>query len=213
MKRLPFLLALLLPALLRAAPLSGTKSVGPTGDYASLTAAIVDIQAQTLDGALILELQAAYLGIVETFPLVVPALNGASAVNTVTIRSATGATALSLTSAVTKAATVDLDGAQFVTFDGRAGGAGAAKQLTIANTSTTGVALRFVNEASNDTLKFLTVQGVNTSATSGTVVFSTTTGANGNDNNTIDTCDIRDGASTPRNGIYSLGTTTTPAPS
>ena len=201
--------AFALPA--KAAPLSGTKSVGPTGNYASLTAAIADIQAQTVGGALILELQPAYVSTVETFPLTVPTLNGASAVKTVTIRPASGSVGLSITSADTTAATVDLNGAAFVMLDGRPGGAGVAKQLAIENTSTGGVALRFINEASSNTVKHLTLQGVNTSAFSGTVVFSTTTGANGNDNNTIDTCDIRDGASTPANGIYAEGTGATTA--
>ena len=194
---------------LHAAPLSGTKSIGPTGNYASIGAAITDIQAQTVGGTLVLELQAAYVSTVETFPLVVPALNGASAVNTVTIRPASGAAGLSITSANTTAATLDLKGAKFVTFDGRPGGTGPAKQLTIANTSTTGVTVRFINEASGNALRFLTLQGVNASISSGTVVFSTTTGANGNDNNTIDTCDLRDGASTPANAIYSVGSTGT----
>ncbi len=210
MKRLLLLLTVLVPALLRAAPLSGTKSVGPTGDYASLTDAIADIQVQTVGGALVLELQATYLGSVETFPLTVPALNGASAVNSVTIRPATGATALSITSANTTAATVDLNGAQFVTFDGRPGGTGTAKQLNMANTSTSGVTVRFINEASSDALRFLTLQGVNTVNASGVVLFGSTTGANGNDDNTIDTCDtcdIRDGASTPKHLIYSYGAT------
>ena len=140
-----------------AAPLSGTKSVGPTGDYASLTAAITDIQTETLGGALVLELQASYVSTVETFPLTIPALTGASATNTFTIRPASGATALAISSADTTAATVDLKGAQFVTFDGRPGGAGTAKELTIANTSTVGVALRFINEASGNTIKFVRV--------------------------------------------------------
>ena len=175
-----------LVALAVAAPLSGTKTVGSTGGYASLTAVIADIQVQSLGGALVLELQPAYVSTVETFPLTVPALNDASAVNTVTIRPASGAAGLSITSADTTAATVNLNGAQFVTFDGRPGGVGTAKQLTIANTSTSGVAVRFINEASSNTLRYLTLQGVNTSATSGTVVFSTTTGANGNDGKTID---------------------------
>lgn len=196
-----------------AAPLSGTKSVGPTGDYTSITAAIADVQAvdNGLGGALILELQATYASTVETFPLTLPALNGASVVNTLTIRPASGATALSITSANTTAATMDLNGAQFVTIDGRAGGAGTAKQLTIANTSTSGVALRFINEASNNTLRHLTLRGVNTNSFSGTVVFSTTTGANGNDDNTLAQCDICDGASTPTNCIYAQGTGTTTA--
>jgi trimeric autotransporter adhesin len=196
-----------------AAPLSGTRSVGPTGDYASLTTALVDVNAgdNGLGGALVLELQASYVSTVETFPLTIPTLTGASATNTLTICPASGATGLSISSADTTAATVDLNGAQYVTFDGRPGGTGTAKELTIENTSTSGVAMRFVNEASNNTLKHITLRGMNTSATSGTVVFSTTTGANGNDNNLIDTCDIRDGATTPAVGIYALGTTTTAA--
>ncbi len=52
---------------------------------------------------------------------------------------------------------MDLNGAQFVTIDGRAGGVGTAKELTIENTSTSGVTLRFINEASNNTLKFVTL--------------------------------------------------------
>lgn len=189
-------------------PITGTKSVGPTGYYSSLTQAMTDIQVATLGGAVVLELQPNYVSSVESFPLTFSNL-GTTATNTLTIRPAVGATGLSISSAA--AQTVDLNGAQFVTFDGRPGGTGTAKELTIENTSTLGVAVRFINEASNNTLKFVTLRGVNTSATSGTVVFSTTTGANGNDNNTLDTCDIRDGASTPANGIYSLGTTTTTA--
>ena len=210
-----------LPIAAAAAPLSGTKSVGPTGDYLSITAAIADVQAvgNGLGGALVLELQGTYLGTVETFPLTIPALNGASAVNTLTIRPASGATALAISSADTTAATVDLNGAQFVTIDGRPGGVGsnagsgggAASQLTIANTSASGVAVRFINEASGNTLRYTTLRGVNASFTSGTVLFSTTTGANGNDNNTIDHCDISDGASTPINCICSAGSTGTTA--
>ncbi len=191
-------------------PMFGTMSVGPTGFYSSLTQAITDIQRVGLSGAVVIELQPTYVSTVETFPLTFSNL-GTTAVNTLTVRPATGATNLLITSANTTAATVDLNGAQFVTFDGRPGGTGMAKELTITNTSSSGAAVRFINEATSNTLKFVTLRSVNTSATSGTVLFSTTTGTNGNDNNTIDTCDVRDGASTPTNGIYSLGTTTASA--
>ena len=201
------MLALLLLVLsAHGAPLSGTRTIGPTGDYASVTAAIADVQAQTLGGALVLELQPAYVSTVESFPLTIPALNGASAVNTVTLRPAAGATALSISSAA--AQTLDLNGAQFLTIDGRPGGTAAA-QLTIANTSPSGAALRFINEASTNTVRYATLRGVNIFDSGGVLVFSTTTGANGNDNNTVDHCDIRDGASTPLHGIYSLGTSAT----
>ena len=69
---LPFLLFLLAAAFVlpaKAVPLSGTRSIGPTGDYASIGAAIADVQVQTLGGALVLELQPAYVSTVETFPL------------------------------------------------------------------------------------------------------------------------------------------------
>ena len=199
------------------APLSGTKSVGPTGDYTSLTQAITDIQAAGLGGALVLELQSTYVSTVETFPLAIPALTGASATNTLTIRPASGATGLSISSANSLAQTVELNGAQFVTFDGRPGGVGShagsgvgtASQLTIANTN--GRALRFFDEASGNTLRYTTLRGVIGNSTTGIVVFVGTTGANGNDNNTIDHCDIREGGGASSTGIYSLGSTGTSA--
>jgi hypothetical protein len=201
------LLFLALPA--QGAPLSGSRTIGPTGDYASLTAAIADIQTQTLGGPLVLELQSAYVSTVEAFPLVFTNLT-TTVTNTLTLRPQTGATGLSISSANTTKATVDLDGAQFFTIDGRPGGAGTAKQLTIANTSTSGIALRFINEASSNTIRHLTLRGVNTNSYGGgTVVFRGTTGPNGNDNNTITFCDIGDGASTPANGIFAEGSWTT----
>src|SRR6476660_7233269 len=71
--------------------------------------------------------------------------------------------------------------------------------------------MRFINDANANVVKFCTLTGVNTSALSGVVLFAGTTGTNGNDNNTIDTCDIRDGATTPANGIFSSGATGTSA--
>ncbi|NQX01630.1 hypothetical protein HQ447_13310, partial [bacterium] len=204
------LLAPVLP--LSAVPLSGTRTVGPAAaDYPSLTAAIADIQSNSVGGALLLELQPDYLSSVETFPLLVPTLSGVSAANPLIIRPALGATALRITSGDPTAATVDLNGARFVTFEGRAGGAGTSKQLVIANTSTSGRALRFINDANGNVLRHLTLEGVNSSASSGTVVFSSTTGANGNDNNTLDFCDLRDGQTPPANALYSSGSTGTTA--
>lgn len=194
----------------QAGMLSGTYAVGPGGDYASIGEALSAIQTNGISGPMVLELKASYLSTGETYPLIFTNL-GTTATNTLTLRPQAGATALSITSADTSAATVDLNGAQFVTIDGRPGGVGTVKQLTIANTSTSGVALRFINEASGNVIQYITLRGVNTSATSGTVLFSTTTGANGNDSNTLDHCDICDGASTPTNGLYALGSTGTAA--
>jgi hypothetical protein len=186
---------------------AGTFSVGPTGAFTSLGAAITNINTNGLAGSVTLELQAAYASGVETFPLVINTLGSPS--NTITIRPETGATALSITSAAATA-TIDLNGATNVTIDGRAGGAGPS-QLTIANTAVGSVAVRLINGASRNTIKFATIQGVNNTIAGGVVLLSTTTAAigTGNNNNTIDTCDVRDGATTPVNGIASIGTATT----
>ena len=196
---------------LDAAPLSGTRTIGPNGDYHSITAAIADVQARTLDGPLILELAPNYSNSLETYPITFSNLT-TTATNTLTLRPQTGATNLYLFSPVTPAS-LDFNGAQFVTIDGRPGGigsnngsgVGAASQLTIDNTITSGRALRFINDASNNTIRYTTLRGVNSSSIGGVVMFGNTTGANGNDNNTIDHCDIRDGAYNPLIGIYAAG--------
>ena len=209
MKKQSWLAALLslLLAHSTTAALSGIRTIG--GDYSSIGAAIADIQAQTLDGPLILELQPGYSGAVETFPIVFTNLT-TTADNTLTIRPSSSFGGIRvISSAYTTAATIDLNGAQFVTIDGQPGGSGTARLLTIANTSVSGVALRFINGASNNIIRGVNIQGVNNNVASGVVLFSTTSGTGGNNDNLIDDCVIRDGIfTTPVNILYSLGTTT-----
>ncbi|WPR71439.1 hypothetical protein SLW70_16110 [Flavobacterium sp. NG2] len=100
---------------------------------------------------------------------------------------------------------INLNGANNVIIDGRVNQTGATKNLNFINTNTAGSVVQFINDASNNTIKYCTIQGVTTSITSGLIVFSTGTSA-GNDNNTIEYCDIKDGATTPANAIYSNGT-------
>jgi hypothetical protein len=191
--------------------ITGTRSVGPTGFYPTITAAVADIIANGASSSIILELQSTYLSSAEpAFPVVLPAFLCADATRTVTIRPEAGATALSITGG-NAGPTIDINGGNWWRIDGRPGGVGTAKELTISNTSTSGQAVRFINEGSNNIIRYTTLAGVNTSTVSGVVLFSTTTGANGNDNNLIDLCDIRDGATTPVNCVYGSGTSTTTA--
>lgn len=188
-----------------ANPLSGTLAVGPGGDYPSITAAIADIQLQTLGGPLVLELQPNYVSSVETFPIVFNNLT-TTAANTLTLRPQSGATGLLIAGPSSPVPTIDLSGAQYVTIDGRPGGSGsnagsgvgAASQLTISDAGASGMALRLVNGACGNTIVYVTLKGVNSSISGGVVLFS----LGGNTNNTIDHCDIRDGATTPANGVY-----------
>jgi hypothetical protein len=184
---------------------AGTYSVGPTGTYTSITAALAAINtAGGLGGSVILELQSTYTSAGETFPL---AFTSYSCNNALIVRPATGATGLSITGA-NATGIINLNGATNVTFDGRPGGVGTTSQLTIANTNAgTSYAINFVNDASFNTVKYCSVKSRYNAATGGTIQFGVGT-TTGNDNNSIDNCIVTDdGSGTfPVNGIYSSGT-------
>jgi hypothetical protein len=101
---------------------------------------------------------------------------------------------------------ITLNGADNVTFNGRLNQVGAANNLIISNTNAvTGSAIKLIADASFNTIKYSDIRGCETSYSSGVIFFSTGT-TSGNNNNLIDNCLIRDGATTPANGIFSLGT-------
>src|SRR5204862_5675382 len=86
----------------------------------------------------------------------------------------------------------------------------AGNSLTIDNQSATAATstIRFINDASNNTVTHCTIKGAGTSATSGTIFFSTGT-TTGNVNNTIsNNINTITASSTgnPVNAIYSAGT-------
>jgi trimeric autotransporter adhesin len=181
--------------------LSGTRVVGPTGDYTTIAAAITAINNGGLIGPMVLEIQTSYAG--EALPITIGELPCVSAVNTVTIRPQ-GVLNLLTTAG---ADMIILDGAKHMIIDGRVGSTGTTKSMTIANQSTIGNVFRFINGASNNTIRYCSIQGENTSATNGTIFFGTSTAATGNSNNTIDNCDIMDdGIFTPVHGVLSVGT-------
>ncbi|MES2779802.1 MAG: T9SS type A sorting domain-containing protein, partial [Bacteroidota bacterium] len=186
---------------------SGTYSVGPTGTYAKLTNVAAALNGAELTGNVIFELQPTYDGTTgETFPIVFNQIATVGGNWNVTIRPATGATALQVSGAGATTL-IDLNGTKRIRFDGRPGGAGTAKELTFANTNGTGSVFRFINDAQNDTLRYINMTSVDTLTTNGMVFFSTTTGTavtNGNSNNLLDNCSVN-GLSKTTNCIYSSG--------
>ena len=108
---------------------------------------------------------------------------------------------------------INLNAASNVTIDGlNASG----NSLTISNASSVTTAgtstIRFINDATSNTIQNATINGAATGASTGTIIFSTTTGATGNDNNTVTACNIGPvGATFPSNAIFSSGTTTSQA--
>ena len=193
-----------------AVAICGTKSVGPSAaDYPTLTAAFSAIAVNGVCGPLVLELQSAYVSTSETFPLAYTTPAGASAINTVTVRPAAGATGLSISSAATQ--TLNLNGGRYLILDGRPGGSGAtpsgtaqATDLVVANTSTTGIAIQFTNDASFNTVQHCQVKGVGTSLSSyPDILFSSTASGSGNSDNLIRFNNVGDGATLPYSLMYS----------
>ncbi|MFL5741907.1 MAG: beta strand repeat-containing protein [Flavisolibacter sp.] len=101
---------------------------------------------------------------------------------------------------------IDLNGAQHVVFDGRIGATGSARTLVLQNTSTSSAvgtcALRFRNDANNDTIRYANLQSSGYS----TIYVAGSSGIAGNRQIQIESNDMGPaGLSLPLNAIYSQG--------
>lgn len=190
----------------------GTYTVGSGGAYATLTAAAA-ATAAGITGPVVFELLPSYTSTGETFPITFNNNACVTATNNIVVRPQTGASGLVISSS-NAGPTIDLNGADYITFDGRPGGVGTTSQLSVINTNTSGVTFRLNNDASFNTLTYLDLQGQNTTAaatatTAAGVVYiggSTATVPLGNDNNTISYCNIHGtSGGTPNIGIGVVG--------
>lgn len=102
---------------------------------------------------------------------------------------------------------INLNGADNLTIDGSFNGSG--RFLRFTNLSTSEAVIRFINDAKNNIIKNCIIEGANSSSSSGLLIFSTTNGNDGNDNNTVDNCIFRNYGGNYLNAIYSNGTTST----
>lgn len=223
--RNPFLMVLffiLSSAPLLAVPLNGNYNVGSGQTYTTLTAAITDLNTNGVSGPVTFTLTDATYSTSETFPISINTISGASATNTVRIIPSASSSGVSISSA-NAIATLLLNGATYVTIDGRAGGTGTTIVLNIINTNAAGVAIKITNDASFNTITYCDVQGQNTVSvpaltTAAGVIFinsASATNNNGNDKNTISYCNVHGTGTTtstfPTVGICAYGTQTTTA--
>ncbi|MBL0177026.1 MAG: T9SS type A sorting domain-containing protein [Ignavibacteria bacterium] len=206
------------------ADFNGSYTVGATGQYLNLTRVAAALTRGQVSGNTTFKLLSDYDGTTgETFPIVFNEFLSIGSLWTVTIRPDDGVTARYTSNGGTAPTTalISLNGADRIVFDGQGRTGGGAptgvKEWTVrAQTNTNNVPnFLFINDARANTLTYLTIEGnaVSTGA-SGTIWFSTTTGANGNDSNTVSFSDIRDrsdASGVPTTAVYSLGTTTTTA--
>ncbi len=182
--------------------LGGTYTVGATGAYPTLTAGVNAYNTSCLSGPMTLSLVDA-LYPTETYPITVTNNPDASAVNTLTIKPATGISPSFSGSSAT--AMLNLSGADYVTVDGSNGSianavcprATATRDLTITNTnvslSSFVVAITTTagtDAATNNRLLNCNLVGNSNTTTQGCVTISGPilglgTGANANNNNQV----------------------------
>lgn len=188
--------------------LSGIKTICPLGcDYTSIGNACADIRLKGVSGSLILELDATYSPAVESYPLNFGNLY-TSAVNTVTLRPrANVVNPIRFVSVASP--TFDLNTTDYLTIDGKPYG-GTEGLLHISNLSSSGTAIRFINDATHNTLTDCRISGASSSLTSGVLTFAGTTGTEGNSNNFIMSCNIKDTLGNPMFGVYSAGNASYP---
>ncbi|MCK5147571.1 hypothetical protein KAR48_12510 [bacterium] len=118
------------------AQLSGTYSVGSGQTYATLTAAVADLNSNGVSGAVVFELTDASYTTSETFPITINEITGASSTNTITIKPASGVTTeISGDSGGDNTSIIKLYGADYIIIDGSNNGT-SSRDLTITNTKT-----------------------------------------------------------------------------
>ena len=201
---LPLFVAL---SLLASTGFAQNVTVNPgAGSYATLSAAFAAINAGTHTGTVTVSIVGD-----TTEPTAGAILNASGAGSALyTTISITPSGARTVSGAATAGLPlVDLNGADNVTIDGLNTGGNSLiiSNTTVSATAATGT-IRFIADATSNTIQNTTINGAATGLSTGTLIFSTAT-TTGNDNNTITACNIGPvGATFPTNAIYSSGTTT-----
>ncbi len=154
-----FLCILLLPAQKMMAQVSGVKTI--PGDYVSISAAIQDIMIVGLSGNTILELQPGYTDAGETFPITIPENMDTRADATLTVRPAALATGLSIGSGYMMNTPIFEIFGSYTFIDGRPGGTGSTRELTILSNTIYGSTVQFSNNAGFNTVTYCRLEGLN----------------------------------------------------
>jgi hypothetical protein len=180
-----------------------TRTVGGTGaDYVTLKLAFDAINSGSLSGTIILmingnttETSTAYLN-----------ASGTGSANFTSLKIYPTASGLSV-SGNFEDATIELRGADNVTIDGRVDLGGSTASLTISNSNTHkyAAAIKFITSAENNLVRYCNLQSSCASIGRGMIMFASSNDGNGNDNNTIEYCNITNAGNRPIEAIFSSG--------
>lgn len=165
--------------------ISGALTVGSTGAYPTIRSALNAIRSAGICGNVTILLTDTFYstGTGETFPIEIGSnFPGLSANNRIVIKPDSG---IAVTIFSNAAQVFNLNGARFISIDGRWGNSSSGRNLTIMNTLTTGVCLVMQNDAMHNIIRNVNFRSANTSNTSGALVFSGSSATNGNDSNFV----------------------------
>jgi PKD repeat protein len=174
--------------------------------YASVKEAIAAIPA-TVSQAYVIEIKSTYTGSTETYPITFTAKTGASATNTITLRPALGVVSAKIEASSTTSI-ISISDADWLRLDGRPGGVGNTKALTVSNTNTgANTTIEFINGATNNVLRYLNIVHAST-ASGGRSIYINTSASNttGNSDNLVEHCKVDGG----RYNVQFGGTTANP---
>lgn len=168
----------------RTPALSGSFTVGTTGDFVSITEAISVLNSVGISGPttfqLIDTLYNAAKG--EVFPLTFANVTGNSATNTITFKPAFGNNAVI---AHNTGNIINFSGSRNIILDGRDSSNNNNRNLSVVNTSLTGTLVALQNDAIGNTIRNLNLRSANTATTAGSINILASTGFVGNDSNRI----------------------------
>jgi|GEM_PF-1656442 len=170
----------------------GTNTV--ISSHSSITDAYTAIPA-TLTQAYTIELTSSYTGSTETYPIAFTAKTGASAANTITLRPATGVTTMSIQSSVSGSPVINLNDADYMVIDGRAGGTGSG-MMVVRNTATSSSSnsIQLINGATFNTFRNLDVYNATTTNTGRAIAISSSaSNPTGNSDNLFKYCNFTGG--------------------
>ena len=150
--------------------LAGSYTIGATGDFISLTE-IADTLTETfMTAPITIELLNDYNSSNENFPITLPFINGSSEQNKIIIRPASDATDVEING--NGSAILKFNNATNYNIDGRPGGNGESKSLTIQNLDTSGSTIQFTNDSKNIVITHTKILGCSISENKGVVEFS-----------------------------------------
>ncbi|MCL4280600.1 MAG: hypothetical protein KJZ60_13120, partial [Ignavibacteriaceae bacterium] len=147
-------------------------SIGLSGDFLTITEAIQSLENQSISSPTILELLNTYNATNEIFPI---------ENNIITIRPAQNATNINL---ISNTIIFTFQNATFTTIDGRPGGIGEEKEISLINTSLSSSTILFLDSTHFNTIMYCNILGSDTSSTDGVVSFK----PYNNTNNTLANC-------------------------